>query len=158
LKTTFDVEGLEVVVLNTHLSANYRGDWAGKNRYIRTERNQLAQLAEIVGREPAEALVIICGDFNVPRDSSLYSEFVRAAGVLDPLAGDARPTYRPLPGVPARYALPIDFTFVRAPKLAGLDITSEQRFAERVPFGGGQNYLSDHIGLELRVRWERLSV
>lgn len=154
LRTTFVIDGCDVVVLNTHLSANYRGDWANDNSYTRTERRQLLQLAEVIARQPAEAVVIICGDFNVPRGSELYHEFVRAAGVLDPLANHMRPTYRPLPGIPARYALPIDFTFVRPSARFHVEATSSQRFAERVPFGSGQGFLSDHIGLELQVSVE----
>lgn len=154
LQTSFDLAGLKIIVLNTHLSANYRGNWANDNSYTRTEHNQLVQLAEIVSRQPAEALVIACGDFNVPRESTLYHDFVRDSGMIDPMAGDTRPTYRPLPGLPARFALPIDFTFVRLPQQTAVEIASDLRFAERVALGKGHAYLSDHIGLELRVSWE----
>lgn len=155
LSTTFEINGQRVVVLNTHLSANYRGDWERENRYTRTERSQLVQIAAMVAAQPPEALLIICGDFNVPRGSKLYADFLQETGLIDPLAGDTRPTYRPLPGIPSHYALPIDFTFVRAPALTGLKITSDLRFSERVQLvGGGVGYLSDHLGLELRLAWE----
>jgi hypothetical protein len=65
--------------------------------------------------------------------------------MCDPLAGDQRPTYRTLPGVPARYTQPIDYALVRAPPLPGLHIRSDICFQERIPLiGGRQGYLSDH--------------
>lgn len=142
-----------VVVLNTHLSANYRGDWQSENPYLQTERRQLAQLAEVMRHQPEDALVVACGDFNVPRGTALYDKFVQASGALDPLAHDQRPSYRPLPGIPARFALPIDYTFVRAPALPGLAVQGELCFGERVRLGRGIGFLSDHIGVRLEVRW-----
>src|SRR5919109_3807615 len=82
---------LPIVVLNTHLTANYTGDWRAGNRYARAERNQLRQLAEIVAAQPSEALVLVAGDFNIPRGSWLYDEFLASSGLIDPLAGDQRP-------------------------------------------------------------------
>jgi len=155
LETHVMLAGTPVIVLNTHLNANYSGDWSEANRYTRNEREQLRQLAEIVAAQPAEALVIACGDFNVPRGCWLYDEFLATSGMIDPLAGDARPTYRTPPGVPARYALPIDFAFVRAPALPGLVISADLRFGDRIALAAGQPiYLSDHLGIELRVAWD----
>ncbi|MBC8164197.1 MAG: endonuclease/exonuclease/phosphatase family protein [Roseiflexaceae bacterium] len=154
LRTSFACDGQLVVVLNTHLNANYRGDWLTDNAYARVERKQLRQLAELVQAEPADALVLVCGDFNVPRDSALFREFLFDSGLLDPLAGDTQPTYRPLPGIPARYALPIDFALVRAPQ--GIAITQQSQiiFDQRVRFAqSGAGFLSDHKGLELRIEW-----
>jgi endonuclease/exonuclease/phosphatase family metal-dependent hydrolase len=151
-RTTLD--GVPIVVLNTHLNANYSGDWRPASRYARAEHNQLRQLAELVLAQPPEALVVVAGDFNIPRGSWLYDEFLAASGMIDPLAGDTRPTYRTPPGVPARYALPIDFALVRHPRLPGLLIRSDICFTETLPFvGGRQGYLSDHYGVELRVSW-----
>lgn len=147
--------GMRVVVLNTHLSANYRGNWETDNQYVRTERSQLRQLAEIVAAQPRDAIVIAAGDFNIPRGSRLYEEFLAASGMRDPLAGDRRPTYRTLPGVPARYTVAIDYALVRAPPLPGLRIRSDICFGERVPLvGGRQGYLSDHNGVELEIAWD----
>jgi endonuclease/exonuclease/phosphatase family metal-dependent hydrolase len=156
LATQVTLEGVPIVVLNTHLNANYSGDWSEANRYTRNEREQLRQLAEIVAEQPANALVITCGDFNFPRGSWLYQAFLAESGMIDPLAGDARPTYRTPPGVPARYALPIDFTFVRAPALPGLDMRADLCFGGKVEFSERRaGYLSDHLGIELAVEWDR---
>ena len=153
LRTRFTIDGQPVIVLNTHLSANYRGDWISDNGYARTERRQLQQLAEIVRVQPFNALVIVCGDFNVPRDSALFREFLLASGLRDPMNEDTRATYRPLPGIPARFALPIDFALVRGPEGATLAAETQIIFGERVMFTPtAQGYLSDHLGLKLQVR------
>jgi endonuclease/exonuclease/phosphatase family metal-dependent hydrolase len=154
LSTHTLLDGVRVVVLNTHLSANYRGNWDADNQYVRTERSQLRQLAEIVAAQPPDAIVIAAGDFNIPRGGRLYEEFLAASGMTDPLAGDRRPTFRTPPGVPARYSLPIDYALVRAPPLPGLKIRSDICFNERIPLiGGRQGYLSDHFGIELEITW-----
>ena len=154
LATRFEYAGVSIVVLNTHLNANYSGDWDQRSRYAQGEAEQLRQLAEIVRAQPPATLVVAAGDFNFPRGSWLYDEFLAASGMIDPLAGDARPTVRAFPGVPARYAQPIDFALVRAPALPGVRIASELRFVERVLFSGRPRFLSDHVAVELRVSWD----
>ncbi|HVO42073.1 MAG TPA: endonuclease/exonuclease/phosphatase family protein [Aggregatilineales bacterium] len=146
---------LRVSVLNTHLTANYNGVWDRTNQYARQERLQLRQLAEIVRRQPADALVIAAGDFNVPRGSPLIDEFLAESGLTDPLVGSTEPTYRPLVGLPTRLAVPIDFVLYRAPALPGFRASSQIVFQDRVPLvGGGDGYLSDHRAVELRLTWE----
>jgi len=157
LATRLEYAGLSIVVLNTHLNANYSGNWGRRNRYALGEAEQLRQLAEIVRGQPPEALVVAAGDFNFPRDSWLYDEFLAASGMIDPQAGDQRPTVRAPLSFSERYSLPIDFTFVRAPALAGLRVASELRFVEKVLFSGRPRFLSDHVGVELRAMWDEES-
>lgn len=155
LATQLAVAGTPVVVLNTHLNANYTVNWGERNPYALVEQAQLAQLAEMVRAQPPEALVVAAGDFNIPRDSWLYHEFLQASGMIDPRAGDMQPTHRTPPGIPARFARPIDFAFVRAPALPGLAIESAMAFTEPVAFANGRRgYLSDHNAIELHVRWD----
>ena len=149
------IEGLPVVVLNTHLSANYSVDWSPNNRYARVEHSQLRQLAEIVRAQPAEALVIAAGDFNIPRGSWLYDDFLEHSGMIDPLAGDLRPTHRMPAGIPARLARPIDFALLRLPALPGMTVQSDLCFDQQLPLAGARRgYLSDHYGLELQIAWD----
>lgn len=154
LRIATRVQTVPVIVLNTHLNANYDGDWHPKNRFARGEQRQLQQLAALVAAQPAEALVVVAGDFNIPRGSWLYDEFLEASGLVDPLAGDPRPTYRLLPGMPRRFALPIDFVLFRTPRLAHLRVHADIVFHEKLPLvDGSMNYLSDHCGVELRFTW-----
>ena len=155
LRTELLLDQLPVIVLNTHLNANYSGDWSPTNRYARDEWQQLQQLARIVSDQPSEALVLVAGDFNIPRGSWLYHQFLTASGLNDPLANDNRPTYRIRPGIPARYARPIDFALWRAPALPGLRVDSDICFKERVPLAlGRQGHLSDHYGIEMQLTWD----
>jgi endonuclease/exonuclease/phosphatase family metal-dependent hydrolase len=156
LATQLTYAGVEIVVLNTHLNANYSGNWDRRSRYTRGQAEQLRQLAEIVRAQPADALVVAAGDFNFPRDSWLYEEFLAASGMLDPLAGDKRPTVRAPLSFSERYSLPIDFAFVRAPERPGLRIESQLRFVEKALFSGRPRFLSDHMGVELRVMWDEI--
>ena len=155
LATDITCDGLPIVVLNTHLVANYQGNWSERNRFARSEWAQLQQLAEIVMAQPAEALVVACGDFNIPRGSWMYERFLAASGMTDPLAGDTRWTYRALEGLAQRFGQPIDFALVRTPQLRNFQIKSDLIFRDRMPLlGGDEGYLSDHCGVALNVSWE----
>jgi len=143
-----------IVVINTHLLANYGGNWQRQARAAQAQWTQLQALATIVREQPPSTLVLVAGDFNIPRGCWLYEEFLTQSGLSDPLAGDMRPTYRPLPGVSARYALPIDFVFLRTPPGLTIQIQPTLHFAERRPYvGGGIGYLSDHLGVQITARW-----
>src|SRR5258706_411019 len=131
LCTQVTLNGQTFYVLNTHLNANYRGNWQAYNHYTQQEHLQLRQLASIVRKLPMQAVIVVAGDFNIPRGSWLYDEFLQESGLTDPLAGDTRPTFRLPPGMPRRYAHPIDFTFVRTPPLAGLEVHNNLRFQEK---------------------------
>jgi hypothetical protein len=155
LRTVLAVEGRRVVVLSTHLHANYAGDWRPENSTAQIQRDQVLHLAEMVRQQPPEALVIACGDYNFPRGTFLYQEFLAETGMHDPLAEDPRPTYRPFPLVPARWNLSLDFVFVRQPDWPGLDLQSDVFTIEdttgRWPH---QRFLSDHNALTLNATWQ----
>lgn len=154
LVTHLRVHGVPVTVVNTHLNANYSGDWSPANAFARILREQVRQLAHWVNTQPADSLVIACGDFNFPRHSFLYDELLASSGLTDPLADDPRPTYRPFGMIPSKYALPIDFVLYRAP--AGLpfslaaDIFPLEDSAHTAP---RRRFLSDHNALTLHLAW-----
>jgi len=155
LRTTFDIEGATVVVFNTHLSANYTASWSYTNTYAKVERAQLRELAEAIATIPRDAIVVVAGDFNVPRGSWLYDEFVAATGVVDPLAGSQEPTYRPMIGMPARAAQALDHILIRAPRHIGMQAEAELCFRQPVPLArGATGYLSDHLGVRIALRWQ----
>lgn len=155
LATHMTFHGLPVVVFNTHLTANYTGDWSRRNRYARHEHSQLRQLAELVSAQPPETLVLVVGDFNIPRGGWLYKEFIAATDLIDPMARDKRPTFRPPRGVPTRYKMALDYALVRAPRLPGFEIQSDLCFQEKLPLTNRrQGYLSDHFGIQIEIRWD----
>jgi endonuclease/exonuclease/phosphatase family metal-dependent hydrolase len=155
LLTGLALAQVPIVVLNTHLNANYSASWGLNNRYARIQQTQLQQLATIVQAQPPSAIVIACGDFNIPRGGRLYEEFLAATGMVDPLAGDARPTQRMPRGLPAHLSMPIDFTLLRLPQLPKLALQSDHSLDQRLPLAGARpDYLSDHVGIALRITWE----
>ncbi|NTU83477.1 MAG: hypothetical protein HGA45_29590 [Chloroflexales bacterium] len=130
LLARFTYEGVPIVVINTHLLANYRADWRPARRAARDQQRQLAQLTDLVRRQPDNSLVL--------------------------LAGDQRPTYRPFPGVLARYALPLDMVLVRMPAELHASVEAQLCLGEPVALvGGGHDYLSDHLGVQVTISWRR---
>ena len=141
---------IPVMVINTHILANYTGDWARRGVYTRLQEKQISQLADTVTAQPANALVAVVGDFNVPRGSQLYIDFLKQTGLTDVLAGDLRPTHRPPRGVPAHYSLPIDFVFIRIPENLSLQIAGDLRFSSKLNLTDRHHdYLSDHNAIEV---------
>jgi endonuclease/exonuclease/phosphatase (EEP) superfamily protein YafD len=139
-----------VVVINTHILANYSGDWERRGVFTRMQEKQLRQLADTVAAQPSDALVAVVGDFNLPRGSRLYQDFLGQTGLMDVLAGDRRPTHRPPRGVPAHYSLPIDFVFIRVPASLSLQITGDLRFSSKLDLTHRHHdYLSDHNAIEV---------
>jgi endonuclease/exonuclease/phosphatase family metal-dependent hydrolase len=154
LVTELTYAGQQVVVLNTHLTANYDGDWSPSNRYARLEQVQLRQLAGVIQTLPPEALVVVAGDFNLPRHSWLYEEFVEATGVIDPLSGQMKPTYYPFLALPVRYHQPIDYIFVRPAAGTALTIQANLLFEEPLPLTSGRfGRVSDHAAIQLCLQW-----
>jgi len=144
--------GIPMVIINTHLLANYVGDWERHGMYARVEEKQLQQLAETVRVQPIDSLLIVVGDFNIPRGSDLYYDFLATSGLTDPLAGDTRPTYRLPSGVPSRYSLPIDYVLVRMPNTRSFKIDCDLCLTSKYSMSiRRQDYLSDHNGIEVRI-------
>src|SRR5215203_628505 len=86
LVSSFHWGEIPVVVINTHILANYSGDWARRGVFTRLQEKQLRQLADTVRTQPAEALIAVVGDFNLPRGSALYTNFLQQSGLKDVLA------------------------------------------------------------------------
>ena len=129
-------------LINTHPVANRDGDWSQAGRFYPLHRAQLAVLARVV--RGAAAPAVICGDFNVDRGSSLFSEFVAGAGVTDSFEGACPATFRAeyLPAGKTPHC--IDFI------LTAGEVKAEAAtvvFVGKEPLPGGPGYVSDHIGL-----------
>jgi endonuclease/exonuclease/phosphatase family metal-dependent hydrolase len=152
LMTTLEIEGQRVVVMNTHLQANYLGNWDLSNEQARIELDQVRFLAELARVQPANAWVFACGDFNFPRATPPYDWMVAESDLTDPLADDPRPTYRPFPLVSAKWQMSLDYFFYRRP--AG-DQTPVR--ADIVPIENStagwyfQRFLTDHHALVLNI-------
>ncbi len=153
LITGMTIDGLPITVMNTHLTANYTGNWGENNPFARQEYGELMQIAALVNEQPRDRLVIVCGDFNVPRGAWLYNALLSVANLTDPLGGDIRPTFRPHNGMGKHYGVPIDFILYRAPSALPLQVNAEIRFEDKVRIERYEAYLSDHMGIETRFAW-----
>jgi endonuclease/exonuclease/phosphatase family metal-dependent hydrolase len=146
---------IPMAIINTHLLANFAGDWERHGMYARVEEQQLRQLAETARAQPADSIVVVVGDFNIPRGSWLYRDFLAASGLRDLLAGDTRPTLRLPRGAPSRLGLPIDYVLVRTPARHSFRIDCDLCFSGKYPLDHRrQGYLSDHHGIELHMTAE----
>lgn len=150
-------DGHLIVIMNTHLHANYAGNWTRDHSMSKIQLDQVQHLAAMIRQQPEDALVIVCGDFNFPRGTFLYDELVAEANVIDPLADDPRPTYRPFPLMSnEKWALPIDFCFVRLPNWRGIELRADiveiqdTRKTMRM-----RQFLTDHNALTLQVTWDK---
>lgn len=152
----YEVEGMSIIVLNTHMNANYGGVWHHTNRLTRILHRQVQQLNQAIHSLPEDALVIICGDLNFPRNSYLYEELIAHNNLFDPLLEDQRPTYRPFPLAPSRWKTSLDYVLVRHSARLECDIQADlipiEDSTKPLPF---QRFLTDHNALVLRASWDR---
>jgi sphingomyelin phosphodiesterase 2 len=136
----------KVCIISTHPVANRDGDWSAAGRFYPLHRAQLGALTQVVCGVPAPA--VVCGDFNVDRDSSLFGGFMEGTGLSDAFDGGCPATFR------AEY-LPagetprcIDFILTTDGIKAE---TANVLFAGKVPLPRGPGYVSDHVGLRARL-------
>jgi endonuclease/exonuclease/phosphatase family metal-dependent hydrolase len=132
----------ELCVINTHPVANHDGDWSEANRFYPLHRAEFAVLARVVNEAGPRA--VVCGDFNVSRESSLFGDFMAVTGLADAFGGVCPATFR-AEYLPAG-ATPHCIDFI----LTAGEVTAESTglvFAEKEPLG----YVSDHIGLRARL-------
>ena len=132
----------ELCVINTHPVANHDGDWSKANRYYPLHRAQFAVLAQVVNEAAPRA--VVCGDFNIARESPLFGEFMAATGLADAFEGACPATFRA--GYLPAGATPHCIDFI----LTAGEIKVE---SAALVFAGKESpgYVSDHIGLRARL-------
>ena len=156
LASTFEVEGQQIIVLNTHIHANYLGSWSKDSMLAKIQSDQVWFLAEQAKAQSRDALVIICGDFNFPRDTFLYEELAEISGFTDPLKDDPRPTYRPVSILAAKWSVTLDFIFYRIPDRIDMSIEADILPIENSRArNSSSKFLSDHCALTIKARWRR---
>jgi endonuclease/exonuclease/phosphatase (EEP) superfamily protein YafD len=152
LITKLHVANIPAIIINTHILANFGGDWDKHGMYARVEEKQLIQLAETMQNLPMDSLIMVVGDLNIPRGNRLYYNFLADSGLTDALAGDTRPTLRTPLWLPSRYSLAIDYAFFRMPKGRTLKIKYDLSFTGKYMINKSEDYLSDHHGIEIQIK------
>jgi endonuclease/exonuclease/phosphatase (EEP) superfamily protein YafD len=129
-------------VATTHLTANRDGDWSSDNRHYPFQHAQLARLHAALDRTGGSQLVV--GDFNIAADGALYPLIAR--GWQDPFTATDPVTFHPhfLPA--GARSKRIDYMLAR-----GAVVTDPRAVFTGPPPSG--LYLSDHIGLSVRVEF-----
>ena len=152
LLTKLTWANIPVTIINTHILANFAGDWRRGGMYVRVEEKQLRQLVKTVQAQPKDCLILVVGDFNIPRGSTLYYDFLGSSGLTDPLAGDTRSTLRTPIGLPSQYSMSIDYALFRMPNTHQLNIDCDLGFTTKHQTNKWyQGYLSDHNGIEIQI-------
>lgn len=129
-------------VINTHPASNRDGDWSQAARFYPLHRAQLAVIAQVV--RSIAVPTVVCGDFNIDRDSPLFGGFLADTGLADAFDGNCPATFRAeyLPAGATPHCIDFILTAdgVKAEAAAMV-------FAAMEPMPGGQAYVSDHVGL-----------
>jgi Endonuclease/Exonuclease/phosphatase family len=153
LLVSLEVQEQCFIILNTHLQANYLGDWRLSNRQTKIQLDQVAYLVELIHLQPRDAWLIVCGDFNFPRQAPAYRRMISQSGLIDALADDPRSTYQPFPFVSDKWQTSLDYIYYRTP--AGetahvhADILPVVNSVAKRPF---QRFLTDHNALILNIQ------
>jgi endonuclease/exonuclease/phosphatase family metal-dependent hydrolase len=148
------VESMPVTIINTHLTHNIDHDWSSKAQIRSIHDAQLAQIIKnLSNKEHNERSIILTGDFNIPKSSTLFSDFLKNAKLIDVFHEHTSSTYHE------------EFTFKNVPLGRidhiflfpnGKEITVDEKkhmFEEKIETTAGEKlYLSDHIGLYARFR------
>ncbi len=143
---TVALDGLPVVIGNTHLTANKDGDWSSANRYHTYQAAQLARLHRVLDRASA---AIVTGDFNIASDSPLYPRIVDGGAWRDPFAASDPITFHDEFLPPGCSPHRIDYVLVRGSAVA---VDAGVLFAEPVTLADGRtSFLSDHVALRARL-------
>lgn len=155
LVAQLQINGLDIFILNTHLNANYSGDWHPKNPLALVQLSQVQKMCVLLEKLPSNALTILCGDLNFPRTSFLYEELVIKNGLTDPLRDDPRPTYRPFPLVSSGWKTSLDYVLYRIPRGRNFNIQADilpvEDSTQKSAF---RRFLTDHCALTLNIRWK----
>lgn len=155
LSIHLNLDGQSIVVLNTHMNANYSGVWLRENPLSRIQSRQVDQLIQKIHSIPEDTLLIVCGDLNFPRSSFLYEELITGGRLVDPLVDDQRSTYRPFPLVPAKWKIPLDYVLYRQCAGTTLNVSADViEIEDTTKQHNVQRFLTDHNALMLRLEWD----
>ncbi len=143
---------LPVVVVNTHLLANYDEDWTPANRYARQQLSELDQLAEAIERIDPTAFLLVAGDLNLPAATPALEAFMSRCRLRNAFssAGPVPATVRH--AAPGKSPEAIDHILYRHPSGRELPVTARIAFVESVQLSNGRMVdPSDHLAVEAEI-------
>ena len=150
-----EVDGEAMVVINTHLLANYAEDWSRESDYALRQWDELHQLARSLATIDAGMPLVVAGDLNVPAGSWLYEDFLSSTGLRDVFDARREPTGR-AELAHKQPAQAIDHVLVRLPRERQLHTSARLVFQEELRLVTGKSgHLSDHFGIEAHITMGR---
>lgn len=147
------IKNSPITILNVHATPNLDHSEVEHNRFIKFIDAQLTEVAAIVNdlKKKGES-ILIGGDLNVSKNSSVYSKFLKKSGLVDVFSKDDFPTQHQeyLPN--SKKVTRIDYVFMdRTNKKTTIEST-DYLFKNKVEISTGKKrYLSDHIGLKANL-------
>jgi endonuclease/exonuclease/phosphatase family metal-dependent hydrolase len=143
------LKDLPISIINTHITHNIDHDYSPKNRFIKIQEAQLAQIAVYLQSIIASSnSVLLSGDFNIPKDSKQFPSFLKAAALTDVFHEYHESTYHPEYVFHATPLGRIDHIFLYQ-NGRNIKITDKKElFTDTVTLSNKvKTHLSDHIGL-----------
>lgn len=143
-----------LTICNVHLVANGDADWSASSRYYSAHEHDIAALVDqlnVLTQKRSGQLIIISGDFNIPKCSDLYQKFIAMSQAKDLFEDDESPTYHQEFLIPGQIPHRIDYIFALSQNLFHIDHKA-LLFQEKFSLSSGDDqYLSDHLGLCIRI-------
>lgn len=145
------IEDFSIRLITTHLSSDTEHNLTPENRLYTLIANQLNEAADTINKYTKTGIpLILTGDFNIAKHSTLYQKFVKQAKVYDIFGNIDKPTYSPdrikyfyFGSKPAS----IDNIFISSID-ALTPVKTDLLFAKKVQFSKNKKgFLSDHIAL-----------
>ncbi|MBI5044391.1 MAG: endonuclease/exonuclease/phosphatase family protein [Candidatus Levybacteria bacterium] len=148
------IKSTDVYLLNTHLTQNSLHNWDVESNYVRILKSQLIQLGQLVNTfTTRKKSLILAGDFNMPKNSVYYHEFLQETKLLDSFKNDSFTTYHQSFLPKGASVGRLDFIF----STSSLKTTKTAYFLKKpVIIDEKEWYLSDHIGLYCIFKFEKL--
>jgi endonuclease/exonuclease/phosphatase family metal-dependent hydrolase len=152
---TVNVAGIPATLVNTHLTHNLEHDWTARKGIRSIHDSQIAQIITHLNQKKIQdRAIVLIGDFNIPKDSQLFEQFVRHAKLKDVFEEQTKTTYHEeytFKDIPLGRIDHI-FLFPNEEKVKVLE--KEHMFEDKVTLENGkQSYLSDHIGLYTKIKF-----
>jgi Endonuclease/Exonuclease/phosphatase family. len=134
---------------NVYLVANGDGDWSEAGRYYQAHLHDIIAVAEQSAQKTCPGARVIVGDFNIPKESSLYRTFVQHTHVYDVFENDQTPTFHAAFLAPGQQAHCIDYLFLDSHTVEHIAVRQKRYlFQNQISLPSGRDlYLSDHVGI-----------
>ncbi|WP_151757634.1 endonuclease/exonuclease/phosphatase family protein [Dictyobacter vulcani] len=143
-----------LTICNVHLVANGDADWSARSRYYSAHEHDIAALVDqlnVFTQKRSGQLLIVSGDFNIPKWSDLYQKFIAMSQAKDLFEYDESPTYHQEFLIPGQIPHCIDYIFAVSQNPFHIDHKAFL-FQEKFSLSNQEDqYLSDHLGLYTRI-------